>query len=307
MTVTRAQFLPLLEPTLKDIRNDQRFPRRETIYTRFYRDEGNPGKATITFYERAGIGDFQVKNEAGAVSLTDPINGTTITFSPIRWGNGYSVSQEMLDHDQYDEIRKLEMDLQISGDYHLEVEGHRLLNGGFATTNSNGFRATGFDGLALFSTAHTRLDGGATQANRPATDVDLGWTALANAKQQFQLWLDHRGRNITSRPQLLIVHPNEELTAEELLGSTGKPGTANNEINALKGAVSVLVSPYLTDTDAWFLKGDLADSIWMWDVAPRTTTIPYDEITEVMSRKRIQGFCHGFLTWQGWYGTSGGA
>src|SRR3990167_2847059 len=150
MTVIRSQFTPLLEPTLRDIRNDAKFPRREVIYSRFY-DRLDSKKATETVYNRAGLGSFQVKNEGGPISFTDPIAGTTITFTHIRWGNAYRIAQEMLDHDQYDEIRKLEMDLQISGDDHLEVEGHRLLTSGFGTTNSKGFRATGFDALALFS------------------------------------------------------------------------------------------------------------------------------------------------------------
>ena len=32
MVVTRAQFLALLEPTLRDIRSDTDYPRREIIY-----------------------------------------------------------------------------------------------------------------------------------------------------------------------------------------------------------------------------------------------------------------------------------
>lgn len=303
--VIRQAFTPLLEPVLSDIKSDQRYPRRETIYTRFYDVSTNEKKATISAYQRAGIGDFQVKNEAGPVSFSDPISGNTITFAPITWSNAYSVSDEMLRHDQYDEIRKLEMDLQIAGDEHLEVEGHRVLNGGFGTTNVAGFRAAGFDGLALFSTAHTRLDSGTNQANRAATDLDLGWTALAAAKQQFQLWVDNRGRRVLSRPQLLIVHPNDELTAEELLGSSQKPGTANNEVNALRGKMQILVSPYITDTDSWFVKGDISDNRWYWDLNPRTSTIPYDEINEVMARKRVQAFAHGHGDWVGMWGSSG--
>jgi hypothetical protein len=303
--VMRQQFAALLEPILSDIRNDQDYPRRETIYTRLYDKTSNPKKATITIYERAGLGDFQVKNEGGPVSFTDPISGNSITFAPIRWANGYQVTKEMMDHEQYAEIKGLETDLQIAGDEHLEVEGHRLLNGGFGTTNVNSFRAAGFDGLALFSTAHTRLDGGATQANRPSSDADLGWTALAVAKQQFQKWVDNRGRKFISRPRALWVDPLDELTARELVGSDLKPGTANNELNALKGSMEIVVTPYLTDNDSWFLKGDISNGYWWSDDGPRTQTIPYDEINEVMARKRVQGFAHGHGTWAGWYGSSG--
>jgi hypothetical protein len=289
--------------------NDARFPRRETIYSRFYDNTVTSTKAEETLFERAGLGDFQVKSEGGPVSFTDPISGTTIKYTHIRFSNGYKITQEMLDHDQYDEIRKLEIDLRIAADDFLEVEGHRLLNGGFATTDSNGFNATGFDGLALFSTAHTRLDAGATQANRPATDVVLSWTALSAGIQQFQLWRDHRGRRVLTRPQLLIVHPNDEPTAMELLGSELKPGTANNEMNVLRGRVTTLVSPYITSNDDWFIKGDMTDSYWFWDTTAGTRfeTLPYDEINEISQRKAVTGFSMGAPSWYGWYGTSGAA
>jgi hypothetical protein len=309
MTVNRNQFLPLLEPILRDVVNDARFPRREKIAMRLYDQTVTSGKAEETLFERAGLGDFQVKVEGGPISFTDPISGVTIKFTHVRYANGYKVTQEMLDQDQYDEIRKLEIDLRIAADDFLEVEGHRLLNGGFGTTNVNGFRATGFDGLSLFSTAHTRLDAGATQANRPATDVILGWTALSAAVQQFQLWRDHRGRRVLSRPRELWVHPNDEPSGKELLGSSLKPGTANNEMNVLSGALSLMVSPYITGTDDWFIKGDITDAYWFWDTSAgvRSETLPYDEINEIAQRKAVTGFSMGAATWYGWYGTSGAA
>ena len=307
MTVSRAQFLSLLEPKLRAIKNDINLQRRRpTIYTQFFAEAAQSKKASETYYERAGIGDFQVKAEGGNVTYTDPIDGSELKFTHVRRSNGYKITQEMLDHDQYAEIVKLEQDLQIAGMEDLEIAGHLLLNNAFATTDSSayGFKATGFDGLALYSTAHTRLDGGATQANRPTTDINLGWTALANARQQFQLWVDHRGRKIISSPRKLIVHPNDELTAMELMRSSGKPGTANNDVNVLANEFSIIVTPYLTDTNAWFLFGDMIETVWFWDVQPRTA-MEDDFDTEVVKRKRVQGFSLGHTRWHGIYGTSG--
>lgn len=304
MTITRAQFLSLLEPTLRDIRSDADYPRRETLFTNFYKVMTSKKKTEHDF-QYAGLGQFQVKSEGNPVTYTDPIAGNTKDYTHVRRAMGYKVTQEMLDHDLYAEIRKLEAALQLAGDDDLEVQGHLLLNSGFGTTDSNGFTAAGYDALALFSTAHTRLDGGANQANRPSTDANLDWTSLANAVQQFQLWKDSRGRPIVSVPQLLIVHPNDELTAAELLRSIGKPGTANNDINSIRDkGLNVLVSPYLTDTNAWFIKGDLADAKWYWDVQPRTAMMD-DFDLEVIKRKRVHGFSNGHSDWVGFYGTSG--
>lgn len=312
MTVNRAQFTSLLEPILAGISNDIQLRRRPSIYTAFYQKVMDSKKAYETYFNRAGLGAFTTKAEGAAVSYTDPIAGSELKFTHIRRANGYTITQEMLDHDQYREIEKLERDLQIAGEDDLEVAGHLVLNSGFGTTDNAayGFKAAGFDGLALFSTAHTRLDAGTTQANRPTTDVNLGWTALANAIIQFSLWNDHRGRPIRSMPRRLVIHPNDMMTAKELLASSGKPGTANNEINALQGMgltqESTIVSPYLTDTNAWFVLGDLVEdsTVWHWDVRPRTGQDD-DWEKEIVKRKRVQGMSLGHREWYGLYGTSG--
>jgi hypothetical protein len=306
MTVTRSQFLSLMEPILSDILSDADYQRRERIYSRYYKDQTEtPKKRQYTFFQYGGLGDYQVKNEGGPVSYTDPIAGPELTMAPIRFSNGYKVTQEMFDHDQFGEIRKLEAELRRATDDFLEVRGHLLLNNGFGTTASAGFIAAGFDGVALFSTAHTRLDGGTNQANRPTTDASLDWTSLANGVLQFQLWNDERGRPILSLPSTLVIHVNDSLTARELLGSELKPGTANNELNALRGMLSeTVVSPYITDTNAWYLKSADHSAIWKWDVPPRSA-MEDDFDLEVVKRKTVLGFCHGATDWRGWYGTNG--
>lgn len=308
MTVNRAQFAAMLEPGLREIANDQDFQRRAVIGTQFYGDIANSQKADETFQEIAGIGDFQVKAEGGSVTYTDPLNGSQVILVHVRRSNGYRITQEMLDHNQYKQALELEASLQLAGNEDIEVAQHAVLNNAFSTADdgSIGFEGAGFDGLALCSTAHTRLDGGATQANRPSSDVDLTWTSLADGIIQFQLWRDNRGRRIIDMPRKLVVHPNDSLTAKELLASSQKPGTPNNEVNALAGEVAVVVTPYLTDTDSWFLLGNLSKTTkWFWDVAPRTA-MEDDFDLEIIKRKRVHGFSMGHCRWQGVYGTSGG-
>lgn len=306
MTVNRAQFAAMLEPGLRAIANDSDFARRAVIGAQFYGEIANSQKADETFQEIAGIGDFQVKAEGGSVTYTDPINGSQVILVHVRRSNGYKITQEMLDHNQYKQALDLEGSLQLAGNEDVEVAYHAILNNAFSTTDDTaiGFEAVGFDGLALCSTAHTRLDGGATQANRPSTDADLGWTSLADGIIQFQLWRDNRGRRIIDMPRKLVVHPNDSLTAKELLGSPNKPGTANNEINALAGEVQAVVTPYLTDTDSWFLLGSKLPTKWFWDVSPRTA-MEDDFDLEIIKRKRVHGFSMGHTQWAGVYGTSG--
>jgi len=304
MTVNRAQFTALLEPTLRDIKSDADYPRRPKIGMSLYRVLSSK-KATETDFQYAGLGDFQVKNEGGPITYSDPLVRGTKLYTHVRRGLGYQITQEMLDHDQYAEIKKLEMELQLAGDDDIEIAAHLLLNNGFVTTDVGGFDAAGFDALALFSTAHTRIDGGANQANRPSTDANLDWTSLANGVVQFMAWRDNRGRPINAVPRRLIVHPNDVMTAKELLGSMQKPGTPNNDINALRDfSLDLVVSQYLTDTNAWFLQGADVDAKWYWDVQPRTGSED-DWEKEVIKRKRVQGWSNGHGDWVGFYGTSG--
>ena len=79
MVVSRAQFLNLLEPTLRDIRSDTDYPRREVIYTKYYKIYTSKKKTEHDF-QYAGLGAFQVKSEAGGITYSDPItNPTTMT------------------------------------------------------------------------------------------------------------------------------------------------------------------------------------------------------------------------------------
>ena len=306
MTVFRNQFISLLEPILDDVRNDDSFPRAPELGARLYSETKTSNKAAETRYERAGLGAFQEKPEGQSITFSDPIDGSELKFTHIRRALGYKITQEMLDHDQFSEIAKLERDLQIALDYDVERRRMLLINNGFGTTNDGGFRAAGFDGLALFSTAHTRLDGGATQRNRPSTDANLSWTALADGIQQFKNWVDHRGREVTSMPQDLWVSPADELTARELLNSTLKPGTANNEINAISGGVQIVVSQLIDDTNSWYLMGTGRDTIWYWDMGgPKTKSLMEDDLRDIVGRRALHGNSNGHGSWFGAYGTSG--
>lgn len=303
MAVTRAQALVLLEPKLSEIWNEA-YPRHEAEYVKFV-NLMDTKKATITTFRMTDFGTLRLKGEGSSITQDDPIFGETKTFTPVRFALKYSVTQEMLDHELYGQVDTLEAGLMKSAIDQQEVLAANVLNGAFGTTNSDGFSATGFDGLQLCSTAHTRLDGGTNIANRPSSDADLGVASLQNAIIAFENLKDDRGRPVRITPKMLIVSPEDVFTAEELLGSEYKPGTANNEVNAVrKYGLNYMVSHYKTDTDAWFLFGDKTGIKFIWDVRPRTEMWE-DKDKEVIFRKVVQGCFVGHDSWRGVYGTSG--
>ena len=303
MTIVRSQFQILLEPKISNIWNEA-YPQRAVEYTA-YVNVRTTGKATVTDHKMTDFGALRLKGEGESITYDDPINGPQKTYTPVRFALGYKVTREMRKHDLYGQIDRLERALIKSAVDLQETTAAYLLNNAFGTTSADGFSATGFDGLQLCSTAHTRLDGGAVQRNRPSTDADLSVTALQNAITDFENYKDDRGRPSLIKAQKLIISPEDKFTAKEILQSEYKPGTANNDINALKDeGLSFMVSHYKTDTDAWFLIGDQHDLNYIWDERPRVDS-EEDFDTEVLKHKVVQGMFVGFGEWRGCWGSSG--
>lgn len=298
MTMTRAQFQILLEPKLRKINHDdwQTYP---LLYTRFL-NVSSSSKAQETDYKMTGLGTMQPKAEGADITYGDPIGGSTKVYTHASNALGYRITAEMIRHEQYGQVAKLERSLIRSAVDKQETDGHGVLNNAFSTSYA-GF----VSGEALCSTSHALLDGGTAQTNRPSTDVSLGVTALQNAVIQFRLWKDDRSRPIIGRPQLLIIHPNDVMVARELVGSEYKPGTSNNEINALRqDGLSFMDSPYLTDTNAWFLQGSGHDLNFIWDLRP-TMEMDTDFDSKDIKRSLVQAYSTGFGDWRNIYGSSG--
>ncbi len=306
MTINRAQFMLLLEPKISNIWNEQ-YPAYAVEWPS-YLNVRSTQKATITDYKMSDFGPLRYKAEGADIQYDDALNGPTKIYQPVSYGLGYKITDEMLRHELYGQMDRLEGALMKSAVDNQEILSALVFNNGFSATapaNSDGYSATGFDGLALFSTAHTRLDGGATQANRPATDVDLSLAAVQNAVIAYHQLKDERGRPQMIRLRKLFIHPNDVFTAREILNSEYKPGTANNDVNALREeGMSYQVLHYLTDGDAWFAQGDTHDLNFIWDKRP-VTSMDEDFESDDVKRKVVQAFAVGFGEWRGTYGSQG--
>ena len=304
MTITRSQYLVFLEPKLSNIWHEA-FPARPVEYTAFC-NVRTTRKRLVTDAKTGDFGPLVLKGEGENIIYDDPLSVQQVEYTPVRFALGYKITQEMIDHELYGQVDKYERALIKSAIDLQEVKAALALNNGFGTTAADGFGATGFDSLALFSTAHTRLDGGATQRNRPSADVDLSVTGLQNATIDLENTVDDRGRPQLLRPQVVLINPEDRFTATEILESEYKPGTANNEVTALRGmGLSFMVSHYVTDADAWFVFCDQHDVNFIWDQRPRGG-MEEDFDAEIIKRKVVEGFFVGHGEWRGTWGTSGG-
>ncbi len=119
----------------------------------------------------------------------------------------------------------------------------------FGSLLPNGFTNLAYDGQYFFDTDHPVGNTGSTFSNKgtaalDATSFNVARVALLKAKDDF-------GRPVNQGADLRLIIPVDLLSAAEaLLEAEFLAGGANN-VNYKKA--SIVVSPWLTDTNNWYL------------------------------------------------------
>ncbi len=199
----------------------------------------------------AGLGLAPQKPEGEPIAYDDFIQGPTKRWSHVTRALGVRITEEMIEDSLYPDIptemSDMTKELGRSARETIEILVHDLYNG---TTKTAG------DGVAIFSTSHTKLGGG-TYSNLLSPAADLSTSSLRQAIVQMETTTDDRSKQQVIKPKWLLVAPDGEWTAREILNSAYDPESANNAINPLQSRnLQLIVDPYLTDTDAWFLIAD---------------------------------------------------
>lgn len=197
---------------------------------------------------------FEEVPEGTDYSFQRPRAGANKTLTVVKYGLGFSISEEAIDDGKFDFIADAVRKMAKSAKESREISAMNIINNGFSGT-------TVADGLALFHTAHT-LPSGLTFRNRPSSDVDLSPAALDAALVDFETqFIGDSGIIYKPRPKVLLVHPTQKRYALEIIGSDLKADSMDNNMNSLKqDGLRVVSSPHLTDTDQWQLLADPADT-----------------------------------------------
>lgn len=184
-----------------------------------------------------------------------------------------------------------------------EIKGANVLNYGF----TGGATAIG-DGQPLFSTAHP-LWNGSNGANTLATQADLAEASMEDMLTVIFTMVDDRGIPVSAQAVKLIVPPALQFTAQRLLMTPGRVGTADNDINAIKsmGLVSggFAVNQRLTDANAWFIKTDVPDGFKHFVRRPLRKRMQEDFETGNLRYKADERYVFGVTEWRAGCGSSG--
>lgn len=300
MPAVSGAFSYLLAPGLRKVFNQEykdwpeEYSQLFNVLTskRAYEEEANV----------AGLGRFYQKPEGTPIAYDDPIMGNKVRYTHVSFGLGFRVSRELYDDDQYDVMRKMSRQLARSARLTVELEAASVFNDAFTGTYYKGF-----DAVQLCSVSHTTLIGG-TVANRPATDVDLGISSLRAMLENRENLKDERGLPVFKRGTLIVTGPAQQWMCKEIIGSSQRPYTSDNEINAFKDLdLKYFIYHYLTDPDAFFLLSPKADHdlklFWRTQVEFNNGD---DFDTKDAKFTGFERFSQGFSDWRGVDGSSGG-
>jgi phage major head subunit gpT-like protein len=199
----------------------------------------------------AGMGPAVVKNEGQSITYDDFKQGFVTRFINVAYAKGFVISYEAMEDFQYaPKLAEMGAKFMAKGMRTTKEQAcANVLNNGFSSTYPGG------DGQPLFSNAHV-LGKGGTFSNIPTVAADLSEASLEQAVIDIGNFVDDAGLKIAVKPVKLVVSVNDQFNAARILNSVLRPGTADNDINALNsmGVIpSYFVSHYVTDTDAWFI------------------------------------------------------
>ena len=301
-TLLRANADDLLHVGLDEVLF-MKYKEQKPVYAQIFDIRGSDRKnEDISGF--SGFGTLINKPEGTPLAYDDPYQGYKTTFTHLSYGLGFRVTYEMQHDDLYDVIKRMPSALADTVVRFKDTACANVFNNGFSVTGTSFM--SGMDGQDLFALSHP-LSGGGTYQNLLTTAADLSVSSLEEALYTMRLTVGDRNELLDLNPKILLVPPQLERTAFELLKSSGRPDTANRADNWLNTqGLQMIVWNRLTDTNAWFLLTDKAyHNLLYYNRQELETDSDRDFNTKDLLYSVMTRFSVGWADWRGVFGTPG--
>ena len=290
MAISRQQLTKELEPGLNALFGLE-YSRYENEHAEIYMTETSD-RAFEEEVMLSGFASAPVKQEGAAVVFDQANEAYTARYTHETIALAFAITEEAIEDNLYDRLAgRYTRALARSMSNTKQVKAAAVLNQAQITT------VTGGDGVSLINNSHP-LANGNTFSNVLATAADLNETSLEQSLIDIAGFVDERGLRIAVQGTKMIIPKELQFTAERILKSPLRVGTADNDINAI-GNMGMLpqgyrVNHFLTDTDSFFILTDIPNGLKHFERAPLRTALEGDFDTGNVRFKARERYSFGF-------------
>jgi len=301
MAISRNQLVKELEPGLNalfGLEYKQYENQSAEIYTTESSDRAFEEEVMLS-----GFAQAQVKPEGSAVTYDNAQETFTARYTNETIALAFAITEEAIEDNLYDRLAsRYTKALARSMAQTKQVKSVQPFNNGLP-----GGSFTSGDGVTLFNASHPTIAG--TFSNTLATASDLNETSLEQSMIDIAALTDERGLKIAAKAVKMIVPSALQFTAERLMASAGRVGTADNDVNALKSMGMIpqgySVNNYLTDTDAFYIITDVPNGMKHFERTPLTTKMEGDFDTGNVRYKARERYVFGVSDPRGVFASPG--
>jgi hypothetical protein len=290
MAISRAQLVKELEPGLNALFGLE-YNRYENQHAEIF-----PSETSDRAFEEevmlSGFASAPTKAEGAGVVFDTAGETFTARYTHETIALAFSITEEAIEDNLYDRLAaRYTRALARSMSNTKQVKAAAVLNNAQVTT------VTGGDGVSLINASHPLATGG-TFSNVLSVAADLNETSLEQSLIDIQSFVDERGLKIALNGVKMIIPKELQFTAERLMKSPQRVGTADNDINALANMGMIpqgyRVNNYLTDTDSFFIMTDSPNGFKHFVRSPIKTAMEGDFDTGNVRFKARERYSFGF-------------
>jgi len=300
MAVNLSQIKDLLLPGLRGV--EGKYEMIPSQYDKIFTKHDSKMALERTA-EMRYLGLAQLKSEGGQTAF-DSGAGERFVYNQehTEIALGYAITRKAIDDNLYKtQFMPSNLGLIESFQQTKEIYGANLLN-----TAQTYNASVGGDGVSLVNTAHP-IDGG-TVANTFTVQQDLNESSLLNGMISIRTnFKDQAGLKVFARGRKLVVPPQLEPVAIRLTKTELRPGTADNDVNAILSTAGgipegYIVNDFLTSAYAWFLLTNI-DGLAYMERVKFETDMQVDFVTDNLLVKGYERYSFGYYNWRSIFGS----
>ena len=290
MAISRSQLVKELETGLNALFGLE-YNRYENQHAEIF-----PAESSDRAFEEevmlSGFGSAPVKQEGAGVVFDQAQETFTARYTHDTIALAFSITEEAIEDNLYDRLAaRYTRALARSMSNTKQVKAAAVLNNGQITT------VIGGDGKSLINAAHPLATGG-TFSNVLATAADLNETSLEQSLIDIAGFVDERGLKVALSGRKMIIPKELQFTAERLMRSPQRVGTADNDINAIVNMGMIpegyRVNNFLSDTDSFFILTDTPNGFKHFVRSPIKTAMEGDFDTGNVRFKARERYSFGW-------------